>query len=348
MTTRPPAEPEIDLWNVCDGVPVYTGAQSNVNILGRLRRPEEVGELTYSLNGGPALPVFFKNAEATANRLALPGDFNIDTIDRDQIQSDNSLVMTASLRDGGSEEQTWRFPAVPAGNSDKSFRLDLQGVEHPQQVSQLVDGRWRVGGDDRDNRWLEIPEEDAGLDRVILFGRDDLTTGYTIRARVLVTSWVGIPHNVGLLFKWNPHLRGDGTNLPSQWSTALGYYYSNCPGIRIRYGVDVHVNADGQKMGDYVLAEATLSRWRALAGRVIRRLGGGSRIFAQLAPGTPYCFELRIEEAAHALTVWRCGRSKPSPQIVVDNPTQYLDRGAAGIIAHRCGVRVYDFEVEHD
>jgi hypothetical protein len=348
MTPRPPAEPEIDLWNVRDGVPVYTGAQSVVNFLGRLRRPEEVGDLTYSLNGGPARPVFFKNSEAKANRLALPGDFNIDTIGRDQIQSDNTLVMTASLRNGDSVEQTWRFPSRPAGDHDKSFRLDLRGVEHSQQVSQMVDGRWRVGGEGEGKRWLEIAEEDAGLDRVILFGRDDLTTGYTIRARVLVTSWVGMPHNVGLLFKWNPHLRGDGTILPSQWSTALGYYYSNCPGIRIRYGVDVHVNADGQKIGDYVLAEAKLSRWRDLTGRLIKRFAGKERIFAQLAPGTPYCFELRIEEAVHTLTVWKCGRSKPSPQVVVENPTQYLKSGAAGIIAHRCGVRVYDFEVEHD
>jgi hypothetical protein len=348
MTTRPPAGREIDLWNVCDGVPVYTGAQRTVNILGRLPHPEEVATLTYSLNGGPALPVFFKNSTATANRLALPGDFNIDTVDRDQLQGDNTLVMTASFRNGERVEQTWRFPSVPAGDRDKSLRLDLGGVEHAQQVSQMVDGRWRIGGDGEGQRWLEIAEEDAGLDRVILFGRDDLTTGYTIRARVLVTSWVGMPHNVGLLFKWNPHLRGDGTTLPSQWSTALGYYYSNCPGIRIRYGVDVHMNADGQKVGDYVLAETKLSPWRDLAGRVIKRFAGKQRIFAQLAPGKLYCFELRIEEAAHALTVWRCGRSQPSPQVVVNNPTQYLERGAVGIIAHRCGVRVYDFEIEHD
>ena len=348
MTTRPPAETEIDLWNVCDGVPVYTGAQSTVNILGRLRRPDGVGALSYSLNGGPALPVFFKNAQADANRLAAPGDFNIDTIDRDQIQSDNTLVMTASIRAGGIVEQTWRFPALPAGDRDKSFRLDLHGVEYAQKVSQMVDGRWRVGGNGKGEQWLEIAEEDAGLDRVILFGRDDLTTGYTIRARVLVTSWVGLPHNVGLLFKWTPHLQGDGTDLPSQWSTALGYFYSNCPGIRIRYGVDVHLDDDGRKKGDYILAEAKLSRWRDLARRIVPKITRRERIISQLAPGVMYCFELRIEEAVHALTVWKCGRSKPSPQIVVHNPTQYLERGAAGIIAHRCGVRVYDFVIEHD
>jgi hypothetical protein len=210
-----------------------------------------------------------------------------------------------------------------------------------------VDGRWRVGGDDTGNRWLEIAEDDAGLDRVVLFGRDDLSAGYTIRARVLVTSWVGKPHNVGLLFKWNPHLQGDGTSLPSQWSTALGYFYSKCPGVRIRYGVDVHLDDNGRKVGDYVLAEARLSRWRALVGRTFRRIRG-SKIYSQLAPGVPYCFELRVGKAVHTLTVWKCGRRKPSPQVVVNNPHPYLESGAAGVIAHRCGVRVYEFEVEHD
>ena len=343
--TTPGAETRIELFNVADGVSIYTGAQRIVNIVGHLRDPDSVESLGYSLNGGPERPVFFKFADATAQRLPRSGDFNIDTIGREQLRVDNTLVVTASLRDGSREERVWRFPAA-AGDSPPDYRLALHDVEHPQQVSQVVDGRWRVAGDATGDRWLEIAEEDSGLDRIILFGRDDLGTGYTIRARLMITSWVGTPHNIGLLFKWNPHLQGDGTHLPSQWSTGLGYYYSRCPGLRIRYGVDVHMNAEGQKMGDYVLAEAPLSHWRYWVGRIGRRFRGRWTGLDQVLPGVPYYFELRIEEGVHALTVWKAGRPKPRPRVVVDSPPQLLDRGAAGIIAHRCGVRVFDFAVE--
>jgi len=337
--------PPIELFNVADGVPVYMGAQRIVNIVGHLHEPDSIESLAYSLNGGPERPVFFKVAGAVAQRLLHSGDFNIDTIGREQLRPDNTLVVTASLRDGGREERVWRFPAA-AGDSPPDYRLALHDVEHPQQVAQVVDGRWRVSGDATGDRWLEIAEEDAGLDRVILFGRDDLGTGYTIRARLMVTSWVGNLHNIGLLFKWNPHLQGDGTHLPSQWSTGLGYYYSHCPGLRIRYGVDVHTNAEGRKMGDHVLAEAPLSHWRYWARRLGRRFVGDRPGFEQVVPGVPYYFELRIEEGVHALTVWKAGRPKPRPRVVVNNPPQLLDQGAAGIIAHRCGVRVFDFAVE--
>jgi hypothetical protein len=344
MTTSG-TENKIELFNVADDVPVYTGAQRLFNILGNLREPETVDSLSYSLNDGPETPVFFKFGDATANRLAHPGDFNIDTIGREQLQADNTLVVTASLRDGGRQESAWRFPKA-AGDSPADYRLDLNNAAHPQQVSQIVDGRWRVAGDSTGDRRLEIRPEDAGLDRVILFGRDDLGTGYTIRARLMVTSWTGTLHNVGLLFKWNPHFQGDGTYLPSKWSTGLGYYYSHCPGLRIRYGVDVHLDAQRRKVGDYILAEAPLSHWRYWAKRLGHRFVGDRPGLEQVVPGVMYHFELRIEEGLHALTVWKAGRRKPRPRVVVENPPQLLDQGAAGIIAHRCGVRVFDFAVE--
>jgi hypothetical protein len=315
---------------------------------GRLGDVDDVERLSYSLNGGAQLPVSFESRAASASRLACLGDFNIDTLEREQLKAENRLTLTVDRKDGRQVKRTVDFPVDMKRCAAGSFRLDLSGVDHAQQAGQLVNGRWRVGRAVDGERCLEVLPEDAGLDRIILFGNDNLESGYTIRSRLQVNRWLRPVHNVGLLFKWNPHLQGDGTDLPSQWSTGLGYYYSQCRGLRIRIGVDVRLKSQREKLGDHVLGEGTLSPWRYRASRAYQKLTGGIRVIPQVVPGRPYWFELKVRRKEYALTVWPAGRSRPSPQVVVENPPELLNRGSAGIIAHQCAVRVFEFEIEQD
>jgi hypothetical protein len=336
----------IEVWNVQNNIGVYAGAQNILNIIGRLNDAEVVETLVYKLNSGPEVQVFFRNQRVSANRLARQGDFNIDTITRDQLLIENKLQLIARLKDGTQVSRSYLLTVKFGHGRTSHFNLDFTSTEHPQELGQLVDGKWRIGRDERGQACLEILPEDAGLDRIILFGTDELQSSYTIRTRINVKRWLGAIHNVGLLFKWNPHLQGDGTCLPSQWTTGLGYYYSHCPGLRIRIGVDVHLNEHRKKVGDNIFGEGVLSTRRYWANKMVRNLTRGRCWVPQIVPGLDYWFELRVDSGAYALTVWPITHLRPSPQVVVTSPPELLAKGAVGIIAHYCAVRVIEFHLE--
>ncbi|MGH7414243.1 MAG: hypothetical protein ACREKJ_08585 [Candidatus Rokuibacteriota bacterium] len=336
----------LEVWNLTPGVTARVGAQAVFNVLGRVKAPGRTEHLWYRLNESPERKVFFNRGPRNAGRLERPGDFNIDTIDPGELKPWNWLRL-GILDEAAREEQEYEigFPCSRLEDGAPRLRLDLEGIAHPQEVGQVVDGKWRVSRDERGRRCLEIRREDAGLDRIIVFGREDWTSSYEVTARLRVTAWTGVLHNVGLLFKWNAHLPGDGTWLPTQWSTGLAYYYSDCPGLRVRFGVDVHEDARGRKVGDYILKEAPLSSWRRWLATGARRVAPSSPWFPQVVAGRDYWFNARIRPDEYTLTVWKDGGRRPSPQVVVEAPTDRLPRGAVGLIAHRCGVRMYEFEV---
>ena len=335
----------INVWNVHEGIPVYTEAQTIFNVVGNLSDISGVSSLSYELNDGPSTPVFFKQPKVLANRLERIGDFNIDTVDVKQLNDQNRLSIKAQLTNGEEVLKTINFPKRPIEANEHLFRLDCTDKSFPEEVGQVVDGQWQIKTAPDGNRCLELESKHTGLDRIILLTNNQLTTGYRIFTRLNIIAWTGSPFNVGLVYKWNPHLQGDGSQLPSQWTTGLGYYYSHCPGLRIRTGVDVHLNDRGEKLGDYIMAEKPFSPWRYWASQVLKKARIIKHPLPQIIPGIDYCFELVIGNDIETLTVWKMDCMKPQPQIVVHNPPNLLPFGAAGIIAHRCGLRVYDFDV---
>lgn len=336
---------DVEVWNLADGVPAVFGAQDIFNVVGRVREPERVASMTYVLNGAPRRSVAFA-AGAPAGRLARTGDFNIDTITSEELRRENDLALHVRRVDRTEATRVISFPAVPLAPGKPAFRLDLSHARGPQEVGQVVDGRWRVVVDERGERCLEIARRDAGYDRIILFGSHAWTHGYAVSARLVVPAWTHHCHNVGLLFKWNPHERGDGDQLPTRWSTGLGYYAWPSPGLRLRVGVGVHVDREGRKLGDLVLAERPLSNIRRALGRPRRRLGLGPPP-SQIVPGRQYRFHLRVAAGEYALAVWPAARRRPAqPQLVASAPLDRLPTGAVGLIVLNGAVRLYEFEVE--
>jgi hypothetical protein len=336
----------LEVWNLTPGVAAISSAQTVFNVVGRLKQPEAVEKFTFSLNGSVERPIFFNSQPKRSGRLERFGDFNIDTISTHELQPEN--ILRFFLRGKGSSvtSEEIAFPARPIVSVSPEYRLDLSGVSVPEQVGQVVDGKWQIGRDVNGETCLEIGKTDAGLDRIILFGNHAWNGNYEITARLSVAAWSDRLHNIGLLFCWNPHRQGDGTFLPTEWTTGLGYYYSHCAGLRLRYGVDVHLDEKRNKVGDYVLAERALSPWRGQMGRLINNFLPVERLVSQIIPGRQYHFQLLITPQVHTLAVFQAGQRKPTPQLSVHRPRTWLQRGAVGLIAHHCAARLYEFDVK--
>lgn len=336
---------QLEVWNLTDGGIARSGCVDIFNIVGRVADPISIEEFSYRLNGGPERPVFFARRSDPAARLSRAGDFNIDTIALADLAPDNRISFSIKRAGGSAYGQELRFRSAPFERAEPSFRLELDGARGAEQVGQVVEGPWRVGEDEQGRRCLEIEPEDAGYDRIILFGREDWTTGYEMRARLTITDIVG-HHNIGLIFKWNPHERGDGTWLPRKWSSGLGYYcsYGAHPGIRIRFGVRSHYEA-GRIRGEYLLAHRPLTTPRRVLFNRIKDRTGLARWTTELRQRRDYCFRMLVHPRRLALTVWLAEQAEPLPQLVVDDPIDPLGQGAVGILAYHVGVRLYEFEV---
>jgi hypothetical protein len=277
--------------------------------------------------------------------MSRPGDFNIDTIDIGDLRNENVLDFYIS-RGGETSHHRIPFSAKPASDGLPRFGLDVDRVSNAEEVGQIIDGRWLVSKDDAGKPCLEIRPEDAGYDRLIGFGSREWTTGYEVNALIVVTRWTKRGYfNSGLTFKWNPHLQGDGTHLPTQWSTGLAYYAAKCPGLRIRFGVDVH-RSNNRKVGSFVLKETHYSFWRRWAGFVRNEIFRvGNNPITQLLPFVPYRFRLVLRPEEYRLTVWEDGKAEPAQQLIVPNPEDLLPKGCVGLIACNCAMRVYEYAV---
>ena len=334
----------IELWNLKDDGLVRADLQHIFNIVGHVNRPEEVKSLSYTLNGGKEVPIFFKRATTDSGRLERFGDFNVDTISIDDLADSNEIVFVGRSTLGRINRKRFNFSIRNNLSATNNFKLELTGVSSAQEVGQIVDGRWIVGGEDEGDRFLEIRASDSGLDRIMLLGPSNVGLDYRVKARLGVTSWTAPLHNVGLLFKWNDHLKGDGRSLPTQWTTGLAYYYSQCEGIRLRVGKNVHIADSGRKVGDHVLCETHLSWWKCQVNRLLAKMRLRHHFLPQIVPGRQYHFELSITSQRNSLTVWQVGRRKPKPQLISGGTDNLIASGSVGIIAHKCGVRIYEFD----
>ena len=338
---------QIEIWNLTDGGMARCGCVDIFNVVGRVEDPARIEKFVYRLNDGPEIPVYFARKPAPGSRLSRPGDFNIDTIALADLAPENRLSLRIKRAGHAEHRREIGFRSAPFEQVHPSFRLDLSAASTAEQVGQIVEGPWRINEDERGQRSLEIAPEDAGYDRIILFGREDWTTGYEVRARLAVTRIIG-PHNVGLVFKWNPHERGAGNRLPKKWSSGLGYYcsYGEHPGVRIRYVVPAHWDEAGQRRGEHLLARRPLATtpWQAFLGKLKRR-ARLSRPASELRQMQDYSFRMLVHPKRLALSVWPSERVEPPAQLVVDDPIDPLPQGAVGILAYHVGVRLYEFEV---
>lgn len=330
------AAASIDVWNLHDGVCAVAGGQDTFNVVGRIHDPS--AHLDYSLNGAPWRPVYVRRADRGASRLERPGDFNIDTIATSELWPENRLVLRCRSPDADMTSRSLSFRIARIADGWSRSRPDLEGARRPEEVGQIVEGRWRLAAE-RGRSCLQVREEDAGYDRVILLARPNRGGPFTAYARLRIDRRLSDGFSAGLVFGWSGHPSGGGIDLPREWTTGLAYYRNRGRGLRLRAGREVSYP---DRDGDLVLGEATLSRWRHLASRAAAATHLPWSL-PQMRTGTEYHFRLRVDSTRYRLTVWQ-GTNEPGPQIDTA-ADDMLSTGAVGVLAHRCAVTLFDLHV---
>ena len=196
-----PNAPTIDVWH---GTIQNFGQRGNpqvwINILGRVSGTPPVTSLTYSLNGGPDVPLAIGS---NVKRLYDTGDFNIELPISQMLDGANTILLKA--QDGVTQTTKTVTVNYDAGNVwPLSYTANWGALGSVQAGAQVVDGLWAINGGRLEN---VVP----GYDRLVAIG-DMSWTDYEVTVPVTVLSlntagW-GAPSNgagVGLIVRWTGH-----------------------------------------------------------------------------------------------------------------------------------------------
>jgi len=207
--------PVIDIWygdQQSFGSPGRT--QTWVNVLGTVSDPDTVETLTYSLNGGPLLPL---SMGPDFRRLAEAGDFNIDLNIVDLIDGPNTVIIQATDKLANTSLDTVTVNSTSANTWPLPYGVDWDTVTNVQNVVQISDGDWAVqaGG----LRTLQID-----YDRVVGVGDvawDDyeFTAPVTFHGIESPGPFSGTSGGFGFVTRWTGH-----TDTPvSGWQPKSGW-----------------------------------------------------------------------------------------------------------------------------
>ncbi len=216
----------IDVWYGSHQVFGHLGSpQRWVNILGNVSDADAFASVTYSLNGGPELPL---SRGPDTRRLLSPGDFNIEILCADLIQGLNYVVITATdyLNTVTSENVTVGY--VGGNTWPRTYFIDWSSAKSVQDVAQIVDGLWTLEADG-------IRPVVAGYDRVVAIG-DVQWDNYEVTVPITIHEidrggfvWPSVGPGVGIFLRWPGHTDWGG------WQPTIGW---KPHGAGARYGFE--------------------------------------------------------------------------------------------------------------
>ncbi|MCB9382986.1 MAG: hypothetical protein H6509_00105 [Bryobacterales bacterium] len=202
--------PSIDIWYGPRQRFGHLGEpQRWVSILGSAAPAAHIAELHYSLNGGDWMPL---SKGPDLHRLASPGDFNVEIDRKDLKEGDNRVRIRAVVGDGAAAETEVALEFASGKRWPLPYTVDWSKVENIQDVTQIVDGHWRLEGGG-------IRPVKPYYDRVLAFG-DRNWTDYAATVEVTFHSFPGKqrggPHfgvnHAGITLRWRGH--GDDAKQP--------------------------------------------------------------------------------------------------------------------------------------
>lgn len=185
--------------------------QNWVNILGNVQDlGGSVASLTYTLNGGPSLPLSI-GLNRFPLRLSQDGDFNIE-IDRVQLNAGlNDVVLTATDNEGNQSSQLIRIDFTPGVSWPTSYGVDWSTATDIQDVAQVVDGRWAIEDDPEFPGEKVVRTAELGYDRVLAFGDiqwENYEVEFQMRANALDPDGFtesSNSHAFGIILRWVGH-----------------------------------------------------------------------------------------------------------------------------------------------
>lgn len=194
--------PTIDVW--------YGGTQEfgligtpqpMVNILGNVSDPNGVQTITYSLNGGPQVPL---NLGPDHFRLAHTGDFNVDLYFSSLVPGANELVLKAFDPFGRFSIRTVSVINSQGASWPLPYTADWSTAANVNDIAQVVDGHWVIDGD-------SVRALDIAYDRLVAIGDLSWQT-YEVTVPITVYSideggysWPSNGPGVGVLCRWPGH-----------------------------------------------------------------------------------------------------------------------------------------------
>ncbi len=193
--------PKINIWyghHQVFGQPAMP--QHWINILGNVSNPNELASLTYSLNGGPERAL---SLGPDTRRLASPGDFNIDIFHTELQPGLNQVTIIATDKKKQQTAETVTVEYLPATVDTQPYVVDWSRAAGPQELAQIVDGRWTLaaGG---------IRPAQLGYDRLVAIGDmwwDDyeITLPVTIHGAEPVFTYPSNGASVFVVARWQGH-----------------------------------------------------------------------------------------------------------------------------------------------
>ena len=320
-----PAQP-----NVANAGPVFSiwyGTQQRfghlgnpqkwVNILGNVSdATATINSLVYSLNGGPTKPLTIGD---DPRRLSQPGDFNVELDYSTLNNGANTVLLTATNRNGVSTSQTVTVDYTAGRQWPTSYDADWRTTTNIQDLAQVVDGHWAI-----QNGKLRPLVFD--YDRLMAIGdlswRDyEVTAELTLNALDAVGFGTGgNGPGLGILTRWPGHYQESTEQPRTGWEDlgALGWY-------RWRLETDNSITV------------------RALiVGYNAARLAQKTNV--ALPFNVPYIFKMRVESVAgqgaiYRFKAWPAAQSEPAQwdmtgQGNVNEPST----GSVVLVAHHVDV----------
>ena len=192
--------PDIEIWRGHDetfgtvGIP-----QRWVNILGNVADPDGVASLTYRLNGGPWQPL---NMGPTDDRLAYPGDFNVELDNAALLPGANTVELTAVDALGNASTTTVNVDWEGAGRAwPMPYTAHWTSAASASQQAQIIEGQWVYDGNG-------IRPAATGFDRLVTLGSMSWTD-YDVTATITFNSFdlskPALGSAAGLALGWQGH-----------------------------------------------------------------------------------------------------------------------------------------------
>jgi hypothetical protein len=318
LNVTPAVGPTINVWYGPDQTFAKNGTpQRWVNLLGNVSTPNGVDSLFYTLNGGARVPL---SIGPDSRRLADSGDFNIDLSFSQLLGSaaPNTVVITAKDKLGIAATATVTVRKPAASSTSLPYVVSWSSSNSLGDSSQVVDGRWGVGGGT-----LQILKR--GYDRLIALG-DTSLTDYEVSVRMTIHgidssanafSEINAGPGVGFIFRWTGHTDNPFTGQP--------------------------------KPGYLPLGAIGWARWLSVSNQVWEIIGNnvvtkGSSPTPVVQFGVAYYLKMRVETVPgqgglYKLKVWKTVDPEPagwllSAQETLSDP----QRGSILLVAHNTSV----------
>jgi regulation of enolase protein 1 (concanavalin A-like superfamily) len=308
--------PNIDVWYGSYQVFGEAGVpQRFINILGKVSDADGLASLTYSLGGGPALPLSVGPDRA---RLASAGDFNVE-IEYLSLPAGISEVTIRALDGLGNETvEVVEVEYIDNVVTPETYSIDWSTVSEVSEVAQIVDGKWSLASDG-------VRVVEPGYDRLIAIGDlgwvdYEATVEFTLNAPA-------DPEQapiVGLAMRWTGHFDWDGRQPRRGWhplGALLAYtWLSDPPATR-------------------------LVRWGSNGSK-----GKGTGMTPPPTVGVPHICKMRGEtlpsgDVEYSLKMWPIGQAEPSAWGITYVTNTPPAAGSLLLVAHHLDVTFGDVAI---